>query len=227
MQRDTVIKVVLAGFFVAIIAFLTFRFGPELTRLVDNPQAFREYLLSFGPWSALVFIVFQIVQVVIAVIPGEPVQIAGGYMFGTLLGTIYSMIGITIGYVIVFVGVKAFGFPLVKNLVPKRDLEKLDVLINSPKLEATIFFLFLIPGIPKDVFVYLAGLTPIKPLQFFVIITLARTPAMVGSSFIGAKIQSSEYLIAIIVSVIASILFVVGFIFKDRIISFLHTHLQK
>jgi uncharacterized membrane protein YdjX (TVP38/TMEM64 family) len=123
--------------------------------------------------------------------------------------------------------VKLFGFPLVKILVPEKDLNKLSALINSPKLETTIFLLFLIPGIPKDILVYVAGLTPIKPVLFFIIITIARFPAMLGSSFVGAKIESSQYLIAIIVSVIASVLFVLGYIYKQRIIGFVHLQISK
>ncbi len=221
------LNIILASLFVGAIVYVTIRFGPELTRLVSDPHKFREYLLSFGPWSAVVFMLFQVLQVVIAVIPGEPVQIAGGYIFGTILGTVYSTIGITVGYIIVFSSVKLFGFPLVKKFVSEKELEKFSALMNSPKLETTIFLLFLIPGIPKDILVYIAGLTPIKPVLFFIIITFARTPAMIGSSFIGAEIQSSEYLIAVIVSVIASILFVLGYIYKQRIIDFVHLRFSK
>jgi uncharacterized membrane protein YdjX (TVP38/TMEM64 family) len=221
------INVILASLFVGAIVYVTIRFGPELTRFVSDPHKFREYVLSFGPWSAIIFMLFQVLQVVIAVIPGEPVQIAGGYIFGTVLGTVYSTIGITIGYIIVFTGVKLFGYPLVKKLVSKKELEKFSILMNSSKLETTIFLLFIIPGIPKDILVYIAGLTPIKPTLFFIIITFARTPAMLGSSFIGAEIQSDQYIIAVIVSVIASILFVLGYIYKQRIIDFLHMQFSK
>jgi len=82
------INVILASLFVGAIVYVTIRFGPELTRFVSDPHKFREYVLSFGPWSAIIFMLFQVLQVVIAVIPGEPVQIAGGYIFGTVLGTV-------------------------------------------------------------------------------------------------------------------------------------------
>ena len=163
LRPNISINIIFAALFVGVLVYLTIRFGPELTRMVSNPQQFREYLLSFGPWSAVVFMLFQVIQVVIAVIPGEPVQLAGGYIFGTFLGTVYSTIGITTGYIIVFFAVKLFGYPLVKRFVPEKEFEKFSILINSPKLEATIFLLFLIPGIPKDILVYVAGLTPINP----------------------------------------------------------------
>lgn len=221
------VNIILVTLFVGTLAYLTIRYGPELTSLVSNPQQFREYLLSFGKWSPAVFMFFQVVQVVIAVIPGEPVQLAGGYMFGTVMGTIYSTIGITVGYVIVFFAVKLFGYPLVKKFVSEKEFEKFSLLINSPKLEVTIFLLFLIPGIPKDILVYIAGLTPINPIIFFLIITIARTPAMIGSSYIGAKIQTSEYLTAVFVAVIASTLFVFGVIYKDKIIELLNKNIRR
>jgi uncharacterized membrane protein YdjX (TVP38/TMEM64 family) len=221
------INIILAVLFLGSIVYATIRFGPELTRLVSDPHRFREHILSFGPWSAAVFMLFQVLQVVIAVIPGEPVQIAGGYIFGTFWGTIYSTVGITAGYIIVFASVKLFGFPLVKQFVSKKEFERFKTLVNNPKLETTIFLLFLIPGIPKDILVYIAGLTPISPVLFFIIITCARFPAMLGSSFIGAKIESSQYFIAITVSVIASILFVLGYIYKKRIIDFIHLRFSK
>ena len=227
LKLQIVINIILVALFAGLIVYATIRFGPELTKLVSDPHKFREHILSFGPWSSVVFMLFQVLQVVIAVMPGEPVQVAGGYIFGTVWGTVYSMLGVTVGYIIVFTCVKLLGFPLVKILVPEKEFEKLRALINSPKLETTIFLLFLIPGIPKDILVYVAGLTPIRPVLFFIIITFARLPAMIGSSFIGAKIESSQYLAAIIVSVIASILFVLGYIYKQRIIDYVHLRFSK
>lgn len=221
-KPNIVFNVVLAVLFLGILVVLGVFYGPELTRLVTNPRQFREYLLGFDNWSFIVFILFQIIQVIIAVIPGEPIQIAGGYIFGTFLGTFLSVIGVMIGYSIVFTAVKLFGYPLVKKLVPQNDLEKFQTLINSPKLEVTIFLLFLIPGVPKDILVYIAGLTPIKPVLFFMIVLIARLPAMIGSAFIGARIESGNYIVVIIVAAAAGILFVIGLIFKDKIIDYIH-----
>ena len=204
---------------VVLLIYLSIKYGPEITRLVSHPKKFRDFILSYGRISSLIFILFQILQVVIAVIPGEVVQIAGGYIFGTFMGTVYSLIGIIIGYIIVFFTVRLFGFRLVKQLVSEKDLQKFYKLINSPGSEFVIFLLFFLPGIPKDVLVYICGLTPVKPVQFFIIVIAARIPAMVGASFIGANIQRENYYMAIAITIISCILFVLGFVFKDRIIS--------
>jgi len=81
-----------------------------------------------------------------------------------------------------------------------------------------VFLLFLIPGIPKDTLVYVAGLTPIKPLTFLPICLIARLPALWGSAYIGANLQEKDYLPVWIVSGVALVLFVLGVIFKDKII---------
>lgn len=205
--------------FIGLIAYASIAYAPDITRLISNPEKFRVFILSFGRISALIFMLFQVLQVVIAIIPGELVQVAGGYIFGIFWGTLFSLVGITAGYIIVFSLVRVLGYRVVRQLVSKNDLQKFCKLINSPGSEMTLFLLFFIPGIPKDILVYIAGLTPINSLQFFIIITIARFPAMLGASIIGWNIQHEYYLMAVILSVVSCILFIVGYIFKDRILS--------
>ncbi len=218
-KKILIINITLLLAFVVLMVYLTARFGPEITRLISKPDEFRDLLVSYGPVSVLVFILFQVLQVVIAAIPGEFVQIAGGYVYGTVLGTVYSTIGILLGSMIAFYISRVLGYNLVRLLVAEKSIEKFDFLINSQKSEIAMFVLFLLPGLPKDVLVYVAGLTPIKTLRFFIIIMLARLPAMLGSSYIGANIHERNYLTVTIVSVISCILFIVGVLKKDAIIN--------
>jgi uncharacterized membrane protein YdjX (TVP38/TMEM64 family) len=213
------LNLLLLTLFFVVMTYLTIKFAPQVTHLIKKPDRFRDLLASYGPISILVFIFFQIMQVVIAAIPGELVQLAGGYVYGTVFGTIYSTIGILLGSVIAFYISRILGFTLVKNFVSQKDLEKFTFLINSPKSEITMFLLFLIPGIPKDTLVYIAGFTPIKPRLFFVICTIARFPGILASSFIGANIQERDYLPVIVVSAIACVVFIIGLLKKEAIIS--------
>jgi uncharacterized membrane protein YdjX (TVP38/TMEM64 family) len=216
----------LLSLFILLITFLTVKYAPGITKLISKPDRFRLLLTSYGPISVLVFIFFQILQVVIAAIPGELVQLAGGYVYGTLLGTIYSTVGILLGSIIAFYISRLLGLPLVKILVPQREFEKFNFLINNPKSEITMFILFLIPGIPKDILVYMAGFTPIKPLKFFVIFAIARFPSLLATSYIGSNIQERDYLPVIIVSVIACVLSVIGILKRDFVIHQLHHFLH-
>jgi uncharacterized membrane protein YdjX (TVP38/TMEM64 family) len=166
----------------------------------------------------------QVFQVVVAVIPGEVVQIAGGYIYGIWAGTFYSLVGIIAGSIIVFYISRLLGYSIIKTFIPERTLGKFNLKMNSNKSEIAMFILFLIPGIPKDVLTYIAGLTPVRPLRFFAAITIGRLPALFASSYIGYYAQQGNYKIVIIVSAIALVLFIAGLLNKDRIIGHLHRH---
>ena len=172
-----ILNIVLIIGFLAGMVFVTIKYGPMVTEFARKPEQMRNTLNSFGWKGVLIFMLLQVLQVVVAAIPGEITQLAGGYIYGTWLGTLYSLSGIVLGSVLVFYVSRLLGYSLVKTFVSKKNLEKFDFMINSNKSEITMFLLFLIPGIPKDILTYLAGLTPIKPLRFFIIITIGRLPA--------------------------------------------------
>ncbi len=221
-RTAVIVKMALLFLFLAVIVYLSFRIGPGITRLMREPQKFREFLVSYGSAGALIFIAFQAIQVIVAVIPGEIVQIAGGYAFGTVLGTLYSVVGIFLGSLIVFLTTRLLGFSLVRAFVPRKKIERFAFLINSPKSEIAMFILFLIPGVPKDTLVYIAGLTPMKPLRFLLIATIARFPGLLGSAYIGSNLEKKHYLPVTVISVAALVLFVIGLLSKDKIIDKIH-----
>ena len=204
---------------VSALVFFGFRYTAPLTRLVGNSVRFAEYIQSFGIWGDFVFILMQAVQVVIAPIPGELTQLAGGFIYGTFLGTAYSMAGILIGSVVVFALGRWLGFPLLRRVIPEKALQKFNFLINHPRTELAILMLFLIPGSPKDILTYISGLTPVKPLRFFVTAMVARFPGILLSSFIGAHVEEKQYGAVMIASAVALGLFVAGVLMQDRIMA--------
>jgi len=208
--------------FLMLIVYLAVRFGPRLTVLAADPGSLSEMLNSYGWKGILVFIAIQVLQVVVAAIPGEVVQIAGGYIYGTWLGTLYSMAGIFLGSILVFFTARLLGYPIVKLLASQEQLDRFRFMINNNKSEAAMFVLFLIPGIPKDILTYIAGITPVKPLRFFVIIIVGRLPALLASSYIGHHTQEGNFRIVLILSAIAVVLFLAGLLLKDRIIDGIH-----
>jgi uncharacterized membrane protein YdjX (TVP38/TMEM64 family) len=221
------INLVVFAVFIAALVFVTVKFTPSIMGMIKDPEQFRDLLLSYGSMSAFVYMLFQVLQVVIAVIPGEVVQIAGGYVFGAVWGTALTVAGILVGTAIVFFATRLFGYKFVKSLIPQKDLEKFNFLVNGEKAEIAMFVLFLIPGLPKDVLTYIAGLTPIKPLRFLLISSIARLPGILGSAIIGASLQNKNYVAVIVVSVIAIVLFVGGLLLRDRIINKIHDAKKK
>ncbi len=221
-RQKLIIYILLITAFLFGMVYAGIRLGPRITELARKPQELADMLNSFGWRGILIFIGFQVLQVVVAAIPGEFVQIAGGYVYGTFAGTVYSLTGIVTGSVLVFAIARLIGYPVVKLFVTPKQLEKFSFMLNNKKSEAAMFILFLIPGIPKDILTYIAGLTPVKPIRFFVIITIGRLPALLGSSYIGHSAQKGNYGIAIAVSTVAVVLFAAGLIFRDKIIDWAH-----
>ena len=217
-KRKLTLYILLTAAFLGITIYLAAKYGLKLTALARKPEELKALLNSYGWRGVLVFMGIQVLQVVVAAIPGEFVQIAGGYIYGTWLGTLYSLTGIVTGSAIVFFIARFIGYRLVKLVVTPEHLEKLNFLINSKKSEMAMFILFLIPGMPKDIITYVAGITPLKPLRFFSIIMLGRFPALLASSYIGSNTQKGNYGIVIALSVAALILFAAGVFLKDRIL---------
>lgn len=216
------LKVALFILFIGLVVFVSFRFTPEIMRIIGNTDKFKDYILSFGARGILVFILLQIAHIIIVVIPGELVQIGGGYIFGTVMGSVYTLTGMFIGTVIVFFSTRLFGYSIIEIFLPRKSLDKFNFIINSPKSEIIMFLLYLIPGIPKDTLTYIAGLTPIHPGKFLLLSTVARLPGILGSCYIGANLETKNYKVVIIVSSIAVILFVLGMIYQEKIVNFIH-----
>jgi uncharacterized membrane protein YdjX (TVP38/TMEM64 family) len=217
-MKNGIVNLLLIVVFVLAILFLSITYGKEITLLVSNPEKFRNWINSFGSLGILVFIGIQVFQVVVFVIPGEVVQVAGGYLYGTILGTLYSVIGITIGSLICFLIARILGYDFVKKIVSEEKLKKFDYIINNPKGETVLFLLFFLPGMPKDALSYIAGITPVKFFNFFIITLFARLPGIFFSAYIGSNLGSKNYFMAALVAVIAVALFLAAVYKRDVII---------
>ncbi len=158
-----------------------------MMNFLSNPDQIKVYIGNKGILGMLIFILLQIVQIVIAIIPGEPIQLAGGYIYGGFLGFVLSTIGIMIGSVMAFFLSRKFGFPLVCKLVKKEKLIEYKRKLESKKGSTLLFILCFIPGVPKDVLVYAVGLTPFKFKKFLGIYFVARIPTMLVASYMGAQ----------------------------------------
>ncbi|MGD0727220.1 MAG: TVP38/TMEM64 family protein [Spirochaetia bacterium] len=188
-----------------------------LWSLFSSPQVLRDWVEGWGAWAPAIFIALQSLQVIVFAIPGEVAQIAGGYLFGTWQGTLLSVAGILIGSTTSFFLARALGRPFVAAIAPAAQVEKIEKLLGSRSARVVFFLLFLIPGIPKDILCYVAGLTPMG-FPFFVGASMVgRLPGIVGSSVIGSAAASSKWVLAGIVGAAAAALFGAGVILRPRI----------
>ncbi len=217
-KRNLIINSIAICIFIGAITYVTIRYSHRIAEILQSPDTFRTYLNSFGNTSILVFLGMQILQVVIAAIPGEVIQLAGGYIYGTFYGTLISCLGILIGAIGAFCFSRLLGYKVLKKLLSEKSFQKFEFLMNTNKYELAMFILFLIPGFPKDILTYFAGITPIDPLRFFVISLVGRFPGIFASSYIGAHIGEGSYTQVIIASIIVAVFIIFSVLYKEKIV---------
>ena len=181
-------------------------------------ESFRDYIRSFGAFGPVVLLALQILQVFIALIPGELLESAAGYAFGPLLGTVICYVGVAIGSAIIFFLTKCFGIRMVELFVDAEKINQLKFLKDEKKRNGLIFILFFIPGTPKDLITYFVGLTNIKLSTFLAISLIARIPSVISSTFAGHLLGEGDLINAIILYGITGIVSLVGIIIYNRIL---------
>lgn len=173
--------------------------GRPLIHFAQEPERFRQWVDQQGPLAPILFTGMVILQVIVAVIPGEPLEIAAGYAFGAVEGTLLCVLGTFIGGLLVFLLVRRFGLRAVEIFFPVEKLRSLHFLQNERRLALWVFFIFFLPGTPKDVMCYFVGLTAM-PLRTWVLISaVARLPSVITSTVGGNALGMGDYTFAIIV----------------------------
>lgn len=181
----------------AVLAF--FRLGKPMLRLVSEPEFFRGWVQERGIWGRVAYVGMMMLQVIVAFIPGEPLEIAAGYAFGAVEGTLLCMGAATLGSLAVFFLVRRFGARLAELFFSKEKLRSLRFLQSSRRRNILFLIVFSIPGTPKDLLCYFAGLTDMKPGVWLLICSLGRIPSIVSSTVGGDALGSRSYLFAIAV----------------------------
>ncbi len=176
---------------------------------------FEAYIDSLGFWGFFVMLGIQILQVVIAIIPGEPVEIISGVLYGGFGGLCLCLLGILIGTVTIYLAVKKLGYPLVHKFVSPQQMSRFKFLSDAKRLETVTFLLFFIPGTPKDVLTYLVPLTDIRPIRFFLIATFARIPSIITSTYIGENLSNGNIWMTVAIFAVAGALGIGGILFNN------------
>lgn len=167
--------------------------------------------------SIIIYIGVQILQIIISIIPGQVFQFAAGYVFGFWQGLIYSIIGAGLGTAISYYIAKLLGHNAVITLLGEEKIGDLVEKLNSRMAYNIVFILYLVPGIPKDVVSYAAGISKMRFKTFFPISILGRIPAMAGSLLIGSLYYHKHYTPMIIIAIISVILFCLGIVFRHKL----------
>ena len=211
----------LAGGGIAVFILLTaavFWFvGRPLVNFISEPARFRDWVDAHGIWSRIAFVAITVLQVFVAIIPGEPVEIGAGYAFGFWEGTLLCVIGMTIGSALVFAFVRRFGIKAVEVFIPREKILSSKLLRNRKRVYAFFIAAFVLPGTPKDVLTYCVGLTDIPIGRWLVISAVCRLPSLVSSTMGGAALGTEKYLLAMIVFGVTICLSVGGLLLYRRL----------
>lgn len=216
-KRKKIISIICLIVFIAAMVILGFTVGRKIIAFVKDPEKFRIWVNSTGVWGKLFMIGISAFQIIVAVIPGEPIEIASGYAFGWLEGAILCLIGSIIGQSIVFLFAKKFGMDFIKIFVSEKKLNSIAFLKDREKIYTSIFFIFLIPGTPKDVLSYVAGITSVKLIPFLFVSGLARIPSVVSSTIGGGFLGTKNYKMAIIVFAVTLVISLICFFIYKQI----------
>ncbi|MFQ6090921.1 MAG: TVP38/TMEM64 family protein [Candidatus Bipolaricaulia bacterium] len=200
-----------------VVLLLALRWGPGLWELLRDEAQLKKTISEIGPLGPLIFIGLQFLQVVVFVIPGEVVQVAGGYIYGPWLGLIYSLIGIGLGSAAAFFIARALGRPFVEAFIRRETIKKLDGALTRGGGLAALFLLFLLPGVPKDALCYVSGLSAIPFLLFFLISIIGRLPALIISVIFGSNLASRQWEVVVAIAAATLVLLLLGYIFRARL----------
>lgn len=222
-RRQVIVYCIL---FVGLIVGITAVLFPYVERLSD-PQfqkVIEAWIDKMGVIGFLIVLGIQILQVVIAYIPGETVEIFSGALYGTMGGLFICLFGCMIASTIIFSLSKRYGKPLLYTLFDKEKVKGWKWLQDSRKYLMVTFILFFVPGTPKDMLTYIVGITNMGVGEFLGIPTLARIPSILSSTMIGSTIRQGEWEISLFVFLVTGI---IGIGFKESIIYFCQSRADK
>ena len=203
-KTKKILSLVMIALALVFAGVVTWYVGRPMVRFVEDPEQFRLWVDAHGIWSRLAFVGMVVFQVLIAVIPGEPIEIGGGYAFGVWEGTLWCVVGSGIGSVIIFALVRRFGVRLVELFFSMEKIRSLKFLQNDRRRDTIAFVIFLLPGTPKDLVSYFVGLTPMKLSTWLFISMVARLPSVVTSTAGGSALSSQNYITALVVFAVAA-----------------------
>ena len=193
MKKKKVINILVISVVIIIFVLAIAYLAPVMKDIStkEGQIAFKEKIDNLGVVGLLILFLLEIAQIFFVVIPGEPLEVLAGMCYGSIGGTIFITISVLITTTIIFWLVRKYGKKLIYESFSKEKIDKIEnskILKNHQKVELIMILLFLIPGTPKDLLVYIGGLLPIKPLKFILISTFARFPSVISSTIAGASI---------------------------------------
>lgn len=201
---------------IALVCVICWVIGKPMVNFASEPEKFRLWVDSNGIWGRFAYMGMMILQIIAAFLPGEPFEMVAGYAFGAVEGTILCLLASAIGSIIVLLVVRKFGMKLVKVFFTDEQINSVKFLHSSPKRIILFTIIFALPGTPKDLLCYFAGITDIKLWVLMFICSFGRIPAVVTSTLGGDALGTKSYIYAIIILAVTALLSLTGILIFNK-----------
>lgn len=202
---------------------------PLVLYLLYKDKLFNKAYLSnrlddFKGFAFIPLILLQIIQIVICIIPGQPIQFASSYLYGVLGGFLISLVGAFIGTVITYYLAKFLGNDALHVIFGEEKVKSYVRKLNSSRAYVIIFLLYLIPGIPKDVTSYIAGISNIRLRPFIFLSILGRSPGVLESLLFGTFLAHRNYFGIAMLIIASIIILLICYIKRDVLLKFIDSY---
>lgn len=220
VKRSDVIKLVGLVAFMAITAGIVAALWPSLSMFFEpgGPEKVVQSIQDMGMFGVVALLGLQFLQIIVAIIPGEVVEVAAGIIYGPLWGSLILWVGCIISSAVVFLLVHRLGAPFVRAMIPEKQMKRFAKFEAGGKLPIIVFVLFLLPAMPKDVFTYLVPLTNMKMRDFLILSNIGRLPALIVTTYAAAGIAGDDIFGGITVLVVALILCAICVVYRESIL---------
>ena len=213
-RRRTLVRAAAAAVTLCGVALAVRRHAPA----VADPVAWREAIAGFGALAPAAFVAVQAAQVVLAPVPAPATALLGGYLFGILPGTLYSVAGATLGSYVAFTLSRRYGRAYVERTFDASLVGGFDRVVDRAGVPG-LFVFFLLPGFPDDVLCFTAGVARVDRATFLGLVLVGRTPGFLLTSYAGGSFAADPAMAAVAVAVGVA-LSVGGFLSRDALVAF-------
>lgn len=219
VRRRALRRRVLTGLVTAasITALLCWEYLPGLLAWLADARAVRAFVSDHAFVSRLAMLGINIAQVLLAFLPGEPVELASGYAFGFWEGTALCLVASGLATSMIYWATRRWGWKLVGLFFDRSLFDRFSWLKSAKRLELIMLIVFLIPGTPKDFLTYFAGLTNMRFLPVVLIATFGRIPSIATSTIAASAVGSGNWPLVACTLVASAFLLAVGGLMYRRL----------
>lgn len=183
-------------------------FLPLFNLLVNHSQYFKQW----GIVGKGLLLIAMTLQVVVAFIPGEAVELLAGVLYGPIEGTLLCLFGAALGSILIYLLSAMLG----EKFFDKKGKEK-DFLLSKKITVPFVFLLFLLPASPKDALTYFMPMTSIKLSSFLIVSSIARIPSVLSSTLTGSVWKQGKLELSILIYGLTAIFSLLGYLIYRRI----------